>query len=118
MDCRLEVTLLSVHHHPDILLLGVLKHSDLDLSPPGKTDLENGVQPVDHVPELLLLQGSQSPVIVSGDEGLHGASLQVRHLEGVSQTLGVVNQAGPVEQVNQTEKRNASNDRLALEWSV
>ena len=88
MNCRLKVTLLSVDHHPHILLLGVL---------------EDGVEPVDHVPELLLLQGRERSVIVSSNKWLHSSSLQVGDLEGVSQALGTVNQAGPVEQMNQTE---------------
>ena len=89
MNCRLKVTLLSVYHHPHILLLGVLK---------------DGVEPVDHVPELFLLQSGQRSVIVTSNEWFHSSSLQVGDLESVSQTLGAINQAGPVEQVNQTER--------------
>ena len=68
------------------------------------TNLKDGVESVDHVPELLLLKCSESSIVVSSDERLHGAGLKVGHLEGVSQTLCVINQAGPIEQVNQTEK--------------
>ena len=124
MNGRLEVTLLSVNHHPHILLLGVLKYFNIlqknitIFCVVRTTNLKDGVESVDHVPELLLLKGGESSIIVSSDERLHGAGLKVGHLEGVSQTLGVVNQAGPVEQVNQTEKRNASNDRQALKWSA
>ena len=110
MNGRLEVTLLSVNHHPHILLLGVLKYFNIlqkilqYFVLVRTTNLKDGVESVDHVPELLLLKGGESSVIVSSDERLHGAGLKVGHLEGVSQTLCVINQAGPIEQVNQTEK--------------
>ena len=66
MDGWLEVGLLSVDHHPHVLLLGVL---------------EDGVEPVDHVPELLLLEGGQRPRVVPGDELLHLAGVQVGDLQ-------------------------------------
>ena len=39
------------------------------------------MEPVDHVPELLLLQGGQRPRVVPGDELLHLAGVQVGDLQ-------------------------------------
>ena len=64
--------------------------------------LEDGVESVDHVPELFLLSSSQSSVVISSDQFLHFASLKVGNLESISETLLEIDQARPVKQVNQS----------------
>ena len=85
VDGGLEVGLLRVHHHAHVLLLGVLQQPRLSsplLSSQSRwRHLEYLVEPVDHVPELLLLQRGQRPRVVPGDELLHLAGLEVGDLQ-------------------------------------
>ena len=61
-------------------------------------DLEDGVEPGEHVLELLLLLVGEG-----GDHGLHLARLEVRHLEHVLHQQLRVDQPGPREQVDEPE---------------
>merc|ERR1712106_76135 len=84
--CWLKVRLLCTDHHPHVLFLGIL---------------ENGVESVDHVPELLFFLRSQGTIIISSDQWFHLTGLQVWHLKGISKALAVY-EAGPVEQMDKT----------------
>ena len=61
-------------------------------------DLEDGVEPGEHVLELLLLLVGEG-----GDHGLHLARLEVRHLEHVLHQQLRVDQPRPREQVDEPE---------------
>ena len=87
MDGRLEVRLLSVHHHPHVLLLCILE----DLVQSVNLYIyfyqrfsSHLVWFAHHVAELHLLVLGESPVVVTRDQRLKLSRLQVRHLQNLA----------------------------------